>query len=168
LSQNNPCFGRILSKHIPSCIKRKIPDISSVFRMKSAGRRYRQCFLLDKSCRKIYTIFSVVLRQQRKSDVMTSLGHSAHSTVYYKAASPLSMRLLQCVHRLFPGHMENGKEMKDTLLTGTIRFHATPRFVGLAHSLNITGHHFVTIVTGIRHFRLVLVGWICCIECCVW
>jgi hypothetical protein len=35
------------------------------------GRRYRQCFLLDKSCRKMYTIFSAVLRQQRKSDAMT-------------------------------------------------------------------------------------------------
>jgi hypothetical protein len=38
---------------------------------KSAGRRYRQCFLLDKPCKKNYTIFSAVLRQQRKSDIMT-------------------------------------------------------------------------------------------------
>jgi hypothetical protein len=38
---------------------------------KSTGRRYRQCFILDKSCRKMYTIFSAVLRQQRRSDVMT-------------------------------------------------------------------------------------------------
>jgi hypothetical protein len=30
-------------------------------------------FFLEKSCRKIYTIFSAV-RQQRKSDVMTSFG----------------------------------------------------------------------------------------------
>jgi hypothetical protein len=43
---------------------------------KSAGRRYRQCFLFDKSCRKMYTIVSAVLCQQRKSDVMTSFGHS--------------------------------------------------------------------------------------------
>jgi hypothetical protein len=54
---------------------------------KSAGHRYRQCFLLDKPCRK--TIFSAVLRQQRKSDVMTSFGHSAHSAAYYKAGSPV-------------------------------------------------------------------------------
>jgi hypothetical protein len=38
-----------------------------------AGRRYRQCFLLDKSCRKMCTIFSVMLRQQRKSDVFWAL-----------------------------------------------------------------------------------------------
>jgi hypothetical protein len=56
---------------------------------KYAGRQYRQCFLLDKSCRKMYTIFSAVLRQQRKSDVMTSFGLSARSVIYYKAGSPL-------------------------------------------------------------------------------
>jgi hypothetical protein len=54
---------------------------------KSTGCRYRQCFLFDKSCRKMYTIFSAVLRQQRKSDVMTSFGQSARSTVYYTASS---------------------------------------------------------------------------------
>jgi hypothetical protein len=43
--------------------------------------RYKQCFLLDKSCR---TIFSAVLRQQRKSDVMTSFGYSTRSAVYYE------------------------------------------------------------------------------------
>jgi hypothetical protein len=48
---------------------------------KSAGR-HRQCFLLDKSCRKMHTIFSAVLRQLRKSDVMTSIGHSARNSVY--------------------------------------------------------------------------------------
>jgi hypothetical protein len=32
----------------------------------------------------MYTIFSAVLRQQRKSDVMTYFGHSARSAVYYK------------------------------------------------------------------------------------
>jgi hypothetical protein len=42
-----------------------------------------------KSCRKIYTIFYAVLRQQTKSDVMTSFGHSACSAVYYQAGSPL-------------------------------------------------------------------------------
>jgi hypothetical protein len=34
-------------------------------------------------------IFSVVLRQQRKSDVMTSFGVSARSAVYYEAGSRL-------------------------------------------------------------------------------
>jgi hypothetical protein len=32
----------------------------------SVGRQCRQCFLLDKSCRKMYTIFSAVLCQQEK------------------------------------------------------------------------------------------------------
>jgi hypothetical protein len=37
----------------------------------------------------MYTIFSAVLRQQRKSDVMTYFGHSSRSAVYYKAGSQL-------------------------------------------------------------------------------
>jgi hypothetical protein len=53
-------------------------------------RRYRQCFILDKSCGKMYPIFSAVLRQQRKSDVMVYFGLAARSTVYYEAGSPLS------------------------------------------------------------------------------
>jgi hypothetical protein len=44
----------------------------------------------------MYTISSAVLRQQRKSDVMTCFGRSAHSAVYYQAGSPLSKcKLLQ-------------------------------------------------------------------------
>jgi hypothetical protein len=43
-------------------------------------------FFLEKSCRKMYTIFSTVQRQQRKSDVMTSFGLTA---VYYHAGSSL-------------------------------------------------------------------------------
>jgi hypothetical protein len=59
---------------------------------KSEGRRYRQCFHLDKSSRKMYTVYFVVLRQPRKSDVMMSFGHySVRSAVYYKARSPLSI-----------------------------------------------------------------------------
>jgi hypothetical protein len=53
------------------------------FVWKICWRRYTQCFLLDKSCRKMYTIFSTVLRQLMKSDVMTSSGLSARSAVYY-------------------------------------------------------------------------------------
>jgi hypothetical protein len=34
-------------------------------------------FFLEKSCRKMYTIFSAVQRQQRKSDVMTAFGLTA-------------------------------------------------------------------------------------------
>jgi hypothetical protein len=41
---------------------------------KSAGRRHRQCFLVDKSCTKMCTIFSPAFRQQRKSAVVTSFG----------------------------------------------------------------------------------------------
>jgi hypothetical protein len=70
--------------------QRKVQDISIGFTYeKFAGRRYRQCFLLDKSCRKMsgkmHTIFSAVLRQKRKSDVMTSFGHATRSAIYYKA-----------------------------------------------------------------------------------
>jgi hypothetical protein len=57
--------------------------------VKSAGCRYRQCLLLDKSCRKMHTIFSAVLRQQKKSDVMTYFGHPARSAVYCEVGSPL-------------------------------------------------------------------------------
>jgi hypothetical protein len=35
------------------------------------------------------TIFSAVLRQQWKSDVMTCFGRSTRSAVYYEADSPL-------------------------------------------------------------------------------
>jgi hypothetical protein len=35
----------------------------------------------------IYSILSTVLRQQRKSDVITSFGHFARSAIYYKAGS---------------------------------------------------------------------------------
>jgi hypothetical protein len=34
---------------------------------------------------KMYTIFSAVLPQQRNSDLMTSFGHSARNSIYYKA-----------------------------------------------------------------------------------
>jgi hypothetical protein len=37
----------------------------------------------------MYTNFSAVLRQQRKSDVMTYFGHSTRSAVYLRAGSPL-------------------------------------------------------------------------------
>jgi hypothetical protein len=55
---------------------------------KSAGCRYRQCFPSDKSCRKMYMIFSAVLCQQRKRDAITSFGHPVRSAIYYKAGSP--------------------------------------------------------------------------------
>jgi hypothetical protein len=38
-------------------------------------------FFLEKSCRKMYTIFSAVQRQQRKSDVMTPFGLGAYYQV---------------------------------------------------------------------------------------
>jgi hypothetical protein len=47
-------------------------------------------FVSEKSCRKMYTIFSAVQRQQRKSDVMTSFGLTACSAVYYHAGSSLA------------------------------------------------------------------------------
>jgi hypothetical protein len=41
--------------------------------------------------RKMYTIFSAVLRQQRESDVMRYFGHSARSAIYYQAGSPYTL-----------------------------------------------------------------------------
>jgi hypothetical protein len=64
---------------------------------KSAGLWYRQCFLWDKSCRKMHTIFSAVLRQQRKCDVKTSFGHSARSAVYYEAGSQINTHQSSCL-----------------------------------------------------------------------
>jgi hypothetical protein len=51
LSQNNPLvLVGFYQNYMYSCIKRKVIDISSAFSYeKSAGRRYRQCFLLNKS-----------------------------------------------------------------------------------------------------------------------
>jgi hypothetical protein len=46
-------------------------------------------FFLEKSCRKMYMIFSAVQRQQRESDVITSFGLTACSAVYYHAGSSL-------------------------------------------------------------------------------
>jgi hypothetical protein len=46
-------------------------------------------FFLEKSCGKMYTIFSAVQRQHRKSDVMTSFCLTACSAVYYHAGSSL-------------------------------------------------------------------------------
>jgi hypothetical protein len=45
----------------------------------------------------MYTIFSAVLHQQRKSDVMTHCGRSARSAVYYEAGSPLANQLEESV-----------------------------------------------------------------------
>jgi hypothetical protein len=59
--------------------------MSSVFRTKNlqdAG--IDNVFFLEKSCRKMYTFFSAVQRQQRKNDVMTSFGLAACSAVYYQ------------------------------------------------------------------------------------
>jgi hypothetical protein len=60
---------------------------------KSPGRRWYRMNVR-------FTIFSAVLRQQRKSDIITSFGQSVRSAIYYKAGSPLlqacSARLLPC------------------------------------------------------------------------
>jgi hypothetical protein len=59
--------------------------MSSVFRTKHLqDTGLDNVFFLEKSCRKMYTIFSAVQRQQRKSDVMTSLCLTACSAVYYQ------------------------------------------------------------------------------------
>jgi hypothetical protein len=43
------------------------------------GSEKVQVLFLEKSCGKMYTIFSAVQRQQRKSDVMTYFGLTARS-----------------------------------------------------------------------------------------
>jgi hypothetical protein len=50
-------------------------------------------FFLEKSCTKMYTIFSAVQCQQRKNDVMTSFGVTACSAVYYHAGSSFIARV---------------------------------------------------------------------------
>jgi hypothetical protein len=68
------CFGRILPKLIPWCIKSRVLKISSDFRMKYLqDSGIDNVLFLEKSCTKMYTIFSAVQRQQRKSDVMPSM-----------------------------------------------------------------------------------------------
>jgi hypothetical protein len=60
-------------------------NMSSVFRTKNMqDTGIDNVFFLEKSCRKMYTIYSAVQRQQRKSDVMTSFGLIACSAVYYQ------------------------------------------------------------------------------------
>jgi hypothetical protein len=66
-------------------------DLINFSHEKSAGHQYGQCFLLDRSCRKMYTIFSAVLYCNRRK--VTSFGLSARSAVYYnEAGSTLSMK----------------------------------------------------------------------------
>jgi hypothetical protein len=59
LSLNNPLvligFYHNLYQH---ALNTKLSISHCVFNEKSAGRRHRQCFLLDKPCRKMYTIVS--------------------------------------------------------------------------------------------------------------
>jgi hypothetical protein len=56
--------------------------MSSVFRTKNLqDTGIDNVFILEKSCRKMYTIFSAVQRQQRNSDVMTSFGRTAYYQV---------------------------------------------------------------------------------------
>jgi hypothetical protein len=52
--------------------------------------RIDNVYFLEKSCRKMYTIFSAVQRQRRKGDVMTSFGLAACSAICYHAGSSLT------------------------------------------------------------------------------
>jgi hypothetical protein len=73
--------------------KQSSQDLIGFSHEKSAGHRYRQCFLLGKiPCAKMYTIFSTVQRQQRKGDVMTYFGLTTCSAVYYHAGSSMSQQ----------------------------------------------------------------------------
>jgi hypothetical protein len=92
MSQNNPLVLVGFYQNLPSCTKSRVLKISSVFRMKNRQNTgIDNVFFLKKSCAKMYTIFSAVQRQQRKSYVMTSFGLTACSAVYYHAGSSLEM-----------------------------------------------------------------------------
>jgi hypothetical protein len=59
--------------------------MSSVFHTKNLhDTGIDNVLFLEKSCRKMYAIFSAVQCQQRKSGVMTSFGLTACSAVYYQ------------------------------------------------------------------------------------
>jgi hypothetical protein len=90
MSQNNPLglvgFHQNLYHHPPKAVLK----ISSVFRLKNlVDTGIDNVLFLEKSCAKMYTIFSAVQRQQRKSDVMTTFGLTVCSAVYYHAGSSL-------------------------------------------------------------------------------
>jgi hypothetical protein len=85
----------------PSCTSSiNALDISIGFSYeKSAGRRHRQCFLLDKSCRKCTQSFPWCYVNREK---VTSFGHSARSAIYYKAGELHSAnKWLLLIERLF-------------------------------------------------------------------
>jgi hypothetical protein len=87
--------------------------MSSVFRTKNlqdtAG--IDNAFFLEKSCRKMYAIFSAVQRQQRKSDVMTSFGLAACSAVYY----PVTKRAGLVMNNLSKGFCTHPGEIRASL-----------------------------------------------------
>jgi hypothetical protein len=74
LSQNNPLvligFYQNLYHHEPNA---KFSISHRFFEWKICRMPVRQCFLVDKSWRKMHTSFYAGLRQQRKSDVFWSL-----------------------------------------------------------------------------------------------
>jgi hypothetical protein len=85
MSQKNPLVLIGFYQNLHHAPKAKFSICQSVFRTKNlqdAG--IDNVFFLEKSCRKMYTIFSAVQRQQRKSDVMTSFVLTACSAVYYQ------------------------------------------------------------------------------------
>jgi hypothetical protein len=89
----------------------------------SASHRHRQYFLLDKSCRKMYTIYSAVLRQQRKSDVMRYFGHTARSAVYFKPDSLLRSPAARCKTDIRYTHSGNNSSRLNTQCYGSLASH---------------------------------------------
>jgi hypothetical protein len=93
MSQNNPLVlvGSYQNIYYHAS-KSRVLKISSVFRMKNQqDTDIDNVFVLEKSWTKMYTIFSAVQRQRRKSDVMTSFGLTVCSAVYYHAGSSLAL-----------------------------------------------------------------------------
>jgi hypothetical protein len=86
-SEDRLLCSELFYHHAMSCINRNVLDISSVFPMKNMQDAGIDNVFSWRNPIQMYTIFSAVLRQQRKSDVMTSFSHSDRSAVYYEAGS---------------------------------------------------------------------------------
>jgi hypothetical protein len=112
MSQNSPLvlvgFYQNLHHHAAKAMFSII--MSSVFRTKNLqDTGIDKVFFLEKSRRKMYTIYSAVQRQQRKSDVMTSFGLAACSAVYYQV--PHCRFLINKSPTLYFGQFQNVNNM---------------------------------------------------------
>jgi hypothetical protein len=105
--------------------------MSSVFRTKNMlDTGIDNVFFLEKSCRKMYTIFSAVQRQQRKSDVCCS--HRLHRRllsgsslqvphsiifIYDRCTQSSKMRYMVCrvLNYKLPWYLESNSQKENAL-----------------------------------------------------